>query len=170
MSQTTSVLAAVSTPNTLSTGLADDYREEMADRLSDLLAGNYRMMIKNHVYHWNVVGPIFVSFHELTEKHYTHLFKAADELAERIRAIGHLAPVNSDKLKMFSNDDVIVNNAKTSEMLADLIDNHEMTVRKMREAAEMAGDAGDFVTEDMLTDFMAFYEQALWMLKAIATD
>ena len=78
----------------INTGLSDQYRREMSQSLTDILAGTYHLTIKSHVYHWNVSGPLFKSLHELTEEHYEALFQAADVIAERIRALGHLAPVN----------------------------------------------------------------------------
>ena len=55
-------------------------------------------------------------------------------------------------------------------MVIDLIDDHEAAARQMREAAGKAGDAGDVVTEDMLTQRLTFHEKALWMLRAIIAD
>jgi starvation-inducible DNA-binding protein len=61
----------------INTGLKADYRKNMAKDLSDILAATYRLTIKSHIYHWNVVGPIFKPIHELTEEHYNELFGAA---------------------------------------------------------------------------------------------
>ena len=41
-----------------------------------------------------MVGPDFHSLHGLFEEQYDELFSAVDELVERIRAVGHLAPAN----------------------------------------------------------------------------
>ena len=62
-----------------------------------VLADTYTLLVKTHVYHWNVVGPIFLPLHELTEKQYQNLFEAADTIAERIRALGHPTPLSSRK-------------------------------------------------------------------------
>jgi starvation-inducible DNA-binding protein len=55
-------------------------------------------------------------------------------------------------------------------MVADLIKDHEAASRQIRELGEKAGDAGDLVTEDMLTERLTFHEKALWMLKSIISD
>ncbi|WP_256372893.1 ferritin-like domain-containing protein [Breoghania sp. L-A4] len=55
-------------------------------------------------------------------------------------------------------------------MVNDLIAEHEDSVKVMRKAGKTAGDAGDLVTEDMLTARLTFHEKALWMLRAISSN
>ena len=55
-------------------------------------------------------------------------------------------------------------------MIDDLIECHEQCVCDLRQSACKAGDADDFVTEDMLTERMTFHEKALWMLRAISAE
>ena len=151
-------------------GLAADYRSDISEDLSEILAATYKLTIKSHLYHWNVVGPLFRPLHELTEEHYNALFEAADVIAERVRALGHLAPVKLGEAAGFSPKAADVKNTTAIDMVNDLIDDHEAAVRTMRKAAEKAGDAGDVVTEDMLTARLTFHEKALWMLRATISD
>ena len=60
----------------------------IAMNVSACLADSYILMVKTQAYHWNAVGPLFHSVHELTEKQYENLFSAIDVLAERVRALG----------------------------------------------------------------------------------
>lgn len=154
----------------INTGLKADYRKSISADLSDILAATYRLTIKSHIYHWNVVGPIFKPIHELTEEHYNELFGATDIIAERIRALGHLAPVSLSMAKSFAPSESSVDQASAHDMVADLIRDHEQAVRDMRKAAGDAGDNGDNVTEDMLTARLTFHEKALWMLRAVIAD
>jgi len=151
----------------INTGLKADYRKSMAKDLSDILAATYRLTIKSHIYHWNVVGPIFKPIHELTEEHYNALFGATDIIAERIRALGHLAPVNIETIQSFAPGKSDVDLASAQAMVADLIKEHEQAVRDMRKAAGDAGENDDSVTEDMLTARLTFHEKALWMMRAV---
>ena len=73
-------------------GMTDKQRETVAKGLSKLLADSYSLYLKTHNYHWNVTGPQFNSLHAMFETQYTELAAAVDEIAERIRALGHLAP------------------------------------------------------------------------------
>jgi len=154
----------------MNTGLKADYRKSMSKDLSDILAATYRLTIKSHIYHWNVVGPIFKPIHELTEEHYNELFGATDIIAERIRALGHLAPVSLYMAKSFAPTESDVDQASAHDMVADLIKDHEQTVRDMRKAAGEAGENEDNVTEDMLTARLNFHEKALWMLRSVVAN
>lgn len=170
MSNVSAILDPKPTQRKLDIGLDGNYHKSMAEKLSAILADTYQLTVKSHVYHWNVVGPLFKPLHELTEEHYNALFAATDILAERIRALGSLAPVSMDELSRFAPEGKKIPDLSAADMVEDLIDTHEAAVRKMREAAGIAGDNGDVVTEDMLTARMAFHEQALWMLRSIIAD
>lgn len=162
------VLKPQSQTEKMNTGLDAGYRKQMSETLSKVLAATYQLTIKSHVYHWNVVGPLFKPLHELTEEHYNALFAATDIIAERIRALGHLAPTRFADTKAFAPVGKEVDHLTAAAMVDDLIASHESAIRDMREAAGKAGDADDIVTEDMLTARLAFHEKAVWMLRAIA--
>jgi len=163
-------LSPETSQDSLQTGLKADYRKAISADLSEILAATYRLTIKSHVYHWNVVGPIFKPIHDLTEEHYNALFAASDVIAERIRALGHLAPVSFGMTKSFAPTKSDVDHASAHDMVLDLIAEHEQAVRAMRAAAAKAGESDDMVTEDMLTARLTFHEKALWMLRAIIAD
>lgn len=155
----------------MKTGIAPDVREHVAEHLSAVLADTYLLTIKSHLYHWNVVGPLFKSIHDLTEEHYENMFDAADEIAERIRAIGHRAPVNAAAIKM----DVTIATAEdgmptAKAMIEDLVKDHEIISAEMRDLAAYAGENDDLVTEDLLVERITFHEKAAWMLRAMITE
>ncbi len=170
MSAVAKVLEPEAHGEKIDTGLDAAYRKKMAGQLSSILAATYQLTIKSHVYHWNVVGPLFKPLHDLTEEHYGELFEATDVIAERIRALGHLAPVEFADAKKFAPTGKAVDHGSALSMIEDLIETHEGAVRTMREAAADAGDADDVVTEDMLTQRLTFHEKALWMLRSIAAE
>ncbi len=166
MAKVATVLKTKTHSQEMNTGLSAEYRDEMSDSLTEVLAATYRLTIKSHIYHWNVVGPLFKPLHELTEEHYGELFAAADIIAERIRALGHLAPDRLAEAAQFAPKGNSVEKMSAGAMVEDLIKDHEAAVRTMREAAGKAGDNDDLVTEDMLTARLTFHEKALWMLRA----
>ncbi len=170
MSNTATILETEPHVSKMDVGLTARYCRDMAGSLTDILASTYKLTIKSHVYHWNVVGPLFLPLHELTEQHYGDLFEAADVIAERIRAIGHLAPKSVGEAAGFSPSSSSVEHLTAHDMVADLISDHEAAAKAMRKAASTAGDAGDVVTEDMLTQRLTFHEKALWMLRAIIAE
>ena len=164
------VLQTAPSESHINNGLDASYRKDMAEALSDILGATYKLTVVSHIYHWNVVGPLFKPLHELTEEHYNELFAATDVIAERIRALDALAPVKGANFGNFMPERGEVKDLKAQDMVEDLIAMHEELVRTMRRAGEAAGGAGDLVTEDMLTARLSFHEKALWMLRAIVSD
>ncbi len=71
-------------------------RNDMAvsEGLIRALTDTYRLIIKTHLCHRNITGPQFHAVHEMTATFYQNMFAAADELAERVRALGR--PVTLD--------------------------------------------------------------------------
>ena len=79
------------------TGMKPKDRAEIAKALGTVLADTYMLFIKTQGVHWNVTGPTFVSVHELTEGQYENMYRAIDEIAERIRALGVKTPASYTK-------------------------------------------------------------------------
>ncbi|MFW5661125.1 MAG: Dps family protein [Oceanicaulis sp.] len=149
----------------------DDARKKLAARLAAATADTYILLAKTQGYHWNVAGPLFVSIHELTEQQYQDLFEAADDLAERIRALGEASPGSYRQfaeLSAVEEDDGKPKSAK--EMVEALSHDNELLARRLKSASDVAEELGDKVTEDMLIARMQQHEQNAWMLRAIAAD
>ena len=84
-------------------GISDNGRKKISDGLAVFLADNYVLYLKTQNFHWNVTGPLFQSLHEMFEQQYTDLATAVDEIAERIRAVGHFAPGSFTQFMEISN-------------------------------------------------------------------
>ena len=136
--------------------------------LRDCLADTYRLMFKTHAYHWNVEGPLFYALHNLTETQYEDLFAASDVIAERIRAIGELAPYKLSEVMEHSviedGDDKI----PAVKMAKDLAEDHQRMAHRLHALTRLADKNNDIVTADLATQRSTFHEKAAWMLRAIA--
>jgi starvation-inducible DNA-binding protein len=152
------------------TGLDAAARRKLATLLTECLADTMMLMLKSQVFHWNVVGAIFLDLHKLTEEHYRDMFEAADELAERVRALGNLVPLDAHRMARASILGDELSLRTTEDMLEQLINDHEAVVRNMRNTALECDDLGDVVTHDLLVKRMAFHEKAIWMLRSIAAE
>lgn len=150
----------------INTGLSAPDRAAIADALAQTLADTYALYQKTHLYHWNVQGPRFGPLHQLFSDQYTEMWTALDEMAERIRALGILAPTHA---AMASRTQIAADNdASPSEdaMLAALLDGQEAVVRSARLCLRLAADSGDDATADLMTERCAAGEKAAWMLRA----
>ncbi|NOC45887.1 Dps family protein [Ruegeria sp. HKCCD7559] len=162
----TDALNVVPNENPVSTGVRDT--APLAKGLADVLADTYRLTFKTHAYHWNVEGPLFYSIHKLTEEQYENMFAAADEIAERIRALGHLAPSRMSDILDFSVIKDREGDLTAAGMIEYLAADHERVAHRLHALTELAGSRKDVVTEDLATERSAFHEQAAWMLRAIS--
>ncbi len=145
-------------------------KQAVAAGLTGVLGDTVVLMHKTLGYHWNVVGPLFHPLHELTEKQYDDLFEAADDIAERVRALGELAPFSAADMiaRAQLGEETGVRDAKG--MLEQLIADNEAAVRRQREVAKLAAEHEDGASEDLMNARMAAHEEAVWMLRAVAAD
>ena len=163
----TPVLSARTEPERVKTGLDAKARKVLAEGVGKVLSDTYLLLVKSHVYHWNVVGPLFLPLHQLTEAHYTDLFQASDEIAERIRSLGYPAPLSFASLETRTKLEEETANKSAQQMVEQLVADHEQIARRIREITAKAADLEDFVTHDLLNARLAFHEKAIWMLRAI---
>lgn len=147
-----------------------DSRNRVANGLTGVLSDSFVLMIKTQGYHWNVVGPLFYPIHKLTEEHYNDMFAAIDVIAERIRALGQVAPMSFTDMISQAELHEESGAPTAGEMVRNLLHDHEAIVRRLRELADAAAEAGDGASEDLANGRMAFHEQAIWMLSAIIAE
>jgi starvation-inducible DNA-binding protein len=148
-------------------GIDPTDRKSIADGLSNLLADTYTLYLKTQSFHWNVTGPMFRALHEMFEEQYTELAGAVDEVAERIRALGHEAPGSFSAFMKLTSIDEETGVPAAEEMIRQLVSGHEASVRTARNAFTVAEEAEDQVTMDMLTERMQVHEKAAWMLRSL---
>jgi len=154
----------------LNTGISPDHREKLAAELSRLLADSYTLYLKTHNFHWNVTGPMFQTLHSMFELHYTELAMAVDTIAERIRALGVLAPGSYaafGRLASVPDTDAAPN---ALEMVKLLVEAHETVIRTAREVVRAAEEAGDQATADLGTQRLQLHEKTAWMLRSLLED
>ncbi len=156
--------------NDANIGISETNKQSVADELNRLLADEFLLYTKTRKFHWNVEGPQFHDLHLFFEKQYDQLAVIMDEVAERIRKIGHYA---LGSMKQFLAEASLLeheNNATPSEaMLQELLDDHETIIRRLRSDIdkfdEKYKDAG---SADFITGLVEKHETMAWMLRATA--
>jgi len=147
-------------------GLSENDRKDVAEKLSMLLADTYMLYLKTQNYHWNVTGGKFSMWHTMFEEQYTDLAEAVDLIAERIRALGHVAPGSFAEFLKLATLKEASGNPSGEDMVKNLINDHESIVRHMREIFKVAQNDEDEVTLGILTDRMMTHEKTAWMLRS----
>ena len=148
-------------------GIPDQDRKKIAEGLSRVLADSYTLYLKTHYYHWNVTGPMFQTLHVMFETHYTELATAVDDIAERIRALGHFAPGSYIQYKELSSIKEDSNVPEAMQMVANLVQGHEAVARTARSVFEAAEAGNDEATLDLLTQRVSLHEKTAWMLRSM---
>ncbi len=145
----------------------EDSNTAMAKRLAEVLSDTYVLGVKTHGYHWNVMGPLFAPLHKLFGEQYEALFDAADEIAERIRALG-LMPDGS--MEAFLQNTAIKEAddkpLKAEAMVKDLLQSHQLVRARIIMAAEYADDIDDAGTEDLMVQRLQAHDKIIWMLRS----
>ena len=148
-------------------GISASDRSDIAAGLSRLLADSYTLYLKTHNYHWNVTGPQFQTLHTLFETHYAELALAVDQIAERIRALGHRAPGSYAEFAALGSIGEEQDEPNASEMIRRLVEGQEAVVRTARSVFPVVDAAHDEPTADLLTQRMQVHEKNAWMLRSL---
>ncbi|TQV77401.1 DNA starvation/stationary phase protection protein [Aliikangiella marina] len=163
----TTVLNTQSDESTVNNGVVRGDRKALSIKLSEALADSYMLNIKTQIVHWNISGPLFHAVHQLTEEQYQDINEAIDIIAERIRAIGFLAPATLGQLRHYSSIKDAEDDLGAIDMVKDLVEANELISKNLRFAVEAAEIAKDVSTADLLTSRIGQHEKFAWMLRSL---
>ena len=151
-------------------GIDEQARNAIVEGLERVLDDTYTLYLKTHNFHWNVTGPMFNSLHVMFEGQYNEQWTALDETAERIRALGFNAPGAYREFVALSSipeEPGLTNSADWHEMVRQLVVGNEAVCRTARHVLDIADDADDAPTEDLLTQRLQTHEKYAWMLRSL---
>lgn len=147
-------------------GLSTDEGERIAALLQDRLnAYNDLHLTLKHI-HWNVVGPNFISVHEMLDPQVEAVRGFADDVAERIATLGSSALGTPGTIvKQRSWDDYSIGRATAIEHLGALDLVYVGVIGDTRKAIDEIGKI-DPVTEDLLIGQSGQLELFHWFVRA----
>lgn len=149
-------------------GITEAHRQSVAMELSKLLANEFILYVKTRNAHWNVEGANFHALHGFFEAQYEQLDQLMDDVAERIRAVGHFAPATLKNYLSLTHLTETSNRINGSEgILKELLIDHEQLVMHLRENVNrFANEFHDTGSSDFITGVMEQHEKMAWMLRA----
>jgi len=140
--------------------LEPEKAEQIVEALNRDLADAYVLYHQLHKHHWNVEGAEFLDVHVFLQEVYEDVEDAADEIAERLQALGGVPHANmttlAEKATVEPEDedvyDVRTSLANDLEMMGDIIES-------TREHIELAENLGDHATAELLREQLVTIEE-----------
>lgn len=148
-------------------GLTEKSSQAIAQKLNSVLADEFLLSLKTRNYHWNVEGSNFMEMHKFYEGLYDELDEVIDEVAERVRTLGHYSEGRMvDFLKLANLEEQAYTNDQKKQ-LKNLLDDHETMVRQLRKDIDLMQDKyKDAGNADFLTGLMEKHEKWAWFIRS----
>jgi starvation-inducible DNA-binding protein len=138
----------------------------LSTSLNQVLADSYAVMALTHLAHWNVEGPGFFALHTAFQTQYEELFLAVDEIAERIRARGHYAIGGLHHLARTAQLEEFTAPLSQEDYVRRLVTANEKLLADAEHARDVAGEANDPESQDLMIGRITLHQKTLWMLKS----
>jgi starvation-inducible DNA-binding protein len=142
----------------------------MSNQLTDVVnkqVANWSVLFtKLHNYHWFVKGPEFFTLHEKFEELYNEAATHIDELAERLLAIEGIPVGTMKEILEISSIQEAEGKETAEQMVRSIASDFSSLIEELKEGMEIAENAGDETTADMLLAIHQSVEKHNWMLHA----
>ena len=151
-----------------STDLSTATQPSVAQALYQCVAETSVTTMLAQNFHWNVTGMAFGPLHALFQEIYEDHFTAQDDLAERIRAIGHKVDGRLAQMIEISKVTECQDAASKSdvEMIACLAKAQRTLSNTLLGTADIAMNNGDKLTEDLCLERGRVHEKFAWLLQS----
>lgn len=149
-------------------GISAEPRATVAKELSILLADEYVLMTKTRHAHWNVIGPDFMEKHAFFDQQYAQVAEFVDQVAERIRSLGHFPPATLSKfLELTQLTEPDFEEHSSLGFIRELLSDHESIISFLRShIVPFADTYQDMGSSDFITGLMEEHEKMAWFLRA----
>jgi starvation-inducible DNA-binding protein len=149
-------------------GIKNENLSKTAYILSEFLADEVLLYMQTRNAHWNVEGPDFHSMHIFFEQQYQQLDTIMDDVAERIRMLGHYAPATLNTyLELTHLSEQTREKNDSAGFIKTLLSDHESIIDRLRRnISSIDNELRDSGTSDFLTSILEKHEKMAWMLRA----
>ena len=154
-------MAPLQTP----TDLGAQASKDISAALNLVAADLFALYLKTKNFHWHVSGPHFRDYHLLLDEHADQIYATTDPVAERVRKLGG-ATLRSigqiSRLQRVKDNDA--DYVTPSDMLAELREDNQQLVSRMREAHGVCDEHGDVATASLIEVWIDEAERRIWFL------
>lgn len=147
-------------------GLDKEKSLVLSEKLNELLA-DYSMFYQNvRGYHWNITGEKFFELHQKFQEMYEDLFIKIDEVAERIKTLGHTPHHQFSVYQKLAKVKESVEVSDGVKDVKDTLESLKIIITLQREILELSADANDEGTNALMSDYISQQEKLVWMYTA----
>jgi len=139
---------------------------QISEKLASFLANTFVLYVKTLNFHWNMQGPQFHMYHLLLQDQYENMAGANDDLAERIRMLGHPAPGTMAHLLQLSSLKESSKPLKMEQMVKELTQDHEEMVEQCHTLIAFVDEVCDQGTSDLMAERIRFHSKQAWLLRS----
>ncbi|MDP4266667.1 MAG: DNA starvation/stationary phase protection protein [Bacteroidota bacterium] len=149
-------------------GITEGNSVEIATILNTLLADEYLLCTKTRNAQWNIHGQSFNELHKLFEIQYKELDGIIDDIAVRVRILGHYAlGAMKDYLNITRLNEPTHDFSNQKQIVQTLLDDHEEIIRILRkEIIATSVQNKDFGTTDFVICILEIHEKMAWVLRS----
>lgn len=149
-------------------GINATHRHEVVKKICQLLSDEFVLFVKTLNAHWNVEGNDFYNKHSFFEIQYREMIDIIDNVAERIRSLGHYAPATLHEFAALTRLSESKNESSDGiSYIKSLLEGHDAILFFIREhLAEITDRYKDAGTGDFLTGLIETHEKMSWKLRA----
>ncbi|MEO7166870.1 MAG: DNA starvation/stationary phase protection protein [Chthoniobacterales bacterium] len=139
--------------------------KDICGALNSILADVFAVYVKTKNFHWHMSGPHFRDYHLLLGEQADQLYGMTDPMAERVRKIGGTTLRSAghiSRLQTIKDNDA--DYVEPLDMLAELREDNQTLVRRMREAHSICDDHEDVATASLIENWIDESERRVWFL------
>jgi starvation-inducible DNA-binding protein len=125
------------------------------------------LYVKVHNYHWYVRGEKFFTLHVKFEEIYNDITLKMDEVAERLLTIKGSPVATMKEFLDITTIQEAKGNEDAGKMVQNLIEDLATVSEEILEGIQLAEQATDHVTADILTGIKGDFEKHMWMLRSL---
>jgi starvation-inducible DNA-binding protein len=139
--------------------------KDIAGAMNAILADVFSLYLKTKNFHWHMSGPHFRDYHLLLDEQADQIFAMTDPITERvrklgestIRSVGHIA-------RLQRVDDNDADYVEPGDMLAELRQDNQALIARLREAHNVCEEHEDVATTSLIEVWIDETERRTWFL------
>lgn len=129
-------------------------------------------VLNNNLYnmHFNIVGVSFFGLHRMLQEYYEEVALMYDQVAERIKMLNGYPLTSLKKMEDVSTMKSMRSMDYTGQQVLEVLQNDFGFMKEYsKDMVHCFEKEDDYVTADIFTEFLKYFEKQHWMIRASLT-